>query len=95
MMSQSWYHNPVSYSYGLRDSKERADEFAEEIEVHIDGSEYSTTDKADQATRVLFRTHLKDKALDWYRDLPDGPRSQGTELKKVFLEEFRIIPQRL
>lgn len=54
----------LQFFLGSKDGTEDPVEFVENVEFHIDGSEYSTLAKVTKATRVLFRMHLKGKARE-------------------------------
>ena len=45
-------------------------EFIESLTFAIDGQVYTNEVRKQTATRAIFRTCLKDKALFWYQSLP-------------------------
>lgn len=90
----SHQQNPVLYYHGLENSQEWADEFVKEIEILSNARRYYIAKQASLTTHLLFRIHLKDKALKGYQDL-DGSKSQPewTKLKKFFLDDFNVVPK--
>lgn len=68
----------VPFFFGTKDRFEDPEEFIENIECSVSSDGYATLAKVEQVTRALFRTHLKDKAWDWYIDLPS--KVQSTEV---------------
>ncbi|MCJ1263560.1 hypothetical protein MMC22_003430 [Lobaria immixta] len=55
--------------------------------------EYPTVAKVRLVIRVQFRAHLREKALEWYCDLPADIRSNWHELKTRFVAEYKLIPR--
>lgn len=55
---------------GSKDGKEDPVKFIEDVESQIKSNKYATIAKVDQVIHVQFKTHLNEKALDWYQDLP-------------------------
>ena len=46
------------------------------------------------ATRVVFRTHLRDKALTWYQSLAAEVRGNWEFLEVAFLARFALVAQK-
>lgn len=78
---------------GSKDGREDPVEFVENVESQIKSHEYPTVAEVEQAIRVQFRTHLSEKALDWYRDLAADIRSDWHDLKARFVAEYKLVPR--
>lgn len=67
---------PNFYGRDMSDNGEQKDpaEFIETLLFAIDGQAYTDEARKQTATRVIFRTHLRDKALTWYRSLASEVR---------------------
>ena len=85
--------HPLTIFSGSKDGRENPVEFIEDVESQIKSDEYPIIAKVEQAIRVQFRTHLSEKALDWYRDLTTDIRSNWNELKTKFVTKFKIAPR--
>lgn len=72
--------------HGLKNGREDPTEFIESVEFEVNQGEFKTLNKVQQAARVIFRAHLRDKALEWYQDLPSEVRnSTATSLCQLLL----------
>lgn len=60
-------------------------EFIENFNFAIDGQTYTDESRKLTATRVIFRTHLRDKALLWYHGLSAETRANWQLLQHSFL----------
>ena len=85
--------NSLSYFVGSKDGREDPVKFVEDVKTHVNSDEYPTIAKAEQTLRSHFQTHLKEKALEWYRDLLTDTRSNWSELKAKFVSEYKIVPR--
>ena len=57
----------------------------------IDGQAYTDEARKQTATRVIFRTHLRDKALFWYQNLAAEVRGNWESLQAAFLARFALV----
>lgn len=69
-------------------------EFIETLLFAIDGQAYTDEARKQTATRVIFRTHLRDKALTWYQSLASEVRGNWESLKATFLTRFALVPRK-
>ena len=67
--------NSLSYFVENKDEKENPVKFVKNVETHVNSDEYPTVAKAKQVLRSHFQTHLREKVLEWYCDLPADTRS--------------------
>ncbi len=54
----------------------------------IDGQAYTVEARQQTATRVIFHTRLRDKALLWYQDFTAEVRGNWQSLEAAFLARF-------
>ena len=91
-------HNLVPCFYGRDVSDEGGQqdptEFIETLFFAIDGQNYTDEAKKQMATRVVFRNHLRDKALTWYQSLAAEVRGNWESLEVVFLARFALVAQK-
>lgn len=69
-------------------------EYIENLNFAVDGQAYTDEDRKLTATRVIFRTHLRDKALLWYHSLNFETRASWQLLKTAFLSRFALVVQK-
>ena len=65
--------------------QEDSAEFIENLNFAVDGQIYTNKTGKLTATRVIFRTHLRDKALLWYHGLGAEIRANWQVLEEAFL----------
>ncbi len=65
-------------------------EFIENLNFAVDGQVYTDQNRKLTATRVIFRTHLRDKALLWYHGLNAETRANWQLLETAFLSQFTL-----
>lgn len=65
-------------------------EFIETLVFAIDGQTYTDEARKQTVTRVIFRRHLRDKALLWYNDLSAETRANWQLLESAFLSRFAL-----
>ncbi len=58
-------------------------EYIENLNFAVDGQTYTDEDRKLTATRVIFRTHLRDKALLWYHSLSPRRERVGRNSKPL------------
>ena len=85
-----FYGRDVSDEGGQQDPTE----FIETLLFAIDGQNYTDETRKQTATRVIFRTHLRDKALTWYQSLAAGVRGNWESLEVAFLARFALVAQK-
>ena len=69
-------------------------EFLENLYFAIDGQGYTDESRKLTATRVIFRTHLRDKALAWYHGLDANTRANWSLLEAAFLSRFALVARK-
>ncbi len=69
-------------------------EFIETLLFAIDGQTYTDEARKQTASRVIFRTHLRDKALFWYQDLAVEVRGNWESMEATFLTRFALVPRK-
>ncbi|MCJ1343817.1 hypothetical protein MMC31_002014 [Peltigera leucophlebia] len=85
-----FYGRDVSDYGGQQDPAE----FIETLLFAIDGQTYTDEARKQTATRVIFRTHLRDKALFWYQGLAAEVRGNWKSLEATFLTRFALVPRK-
>ena len=60
----------------------------------IDGQAYTDEARKQTATRVIFRTRLRDKALFWYQNLAAEVRGNWESVEAAFLTRFALVPRK-
>ena len=74
---------------------EDAEEFLENLEFAVAVYPPLTTEILKTTTRkFIFRTHLKERALEWYNLFPKDVRSDWTKLRQSFVEKFVDVDTR-
>lgn len=69
-------------------------EFIENLTFAIDGQTYTDEARKQTATRVIFRTRLRNKALIWYQGLAAEVRDNLESLEAAFLTRFALVPRK-
>lgn len=69
-------------------------EYVENLNFAVDGQTYTDEDRKITATQVIFRTHLRDKALLWYHGLSSETRASWQLLETAFLSRFALAAQK-
>ena len=87
---------PCFYGRDINDEggQEDPSEFIETLFFAIDGQNYTDQARKQTATRVIFRTHLREKALTWYQSLAAGVRGNWESLEVAFLARFALVAQK-
>lgn len=85
--SLPFYGRDVSDEGGQHDPME----FIETLLFAIEGQTYTGEARKQTATRVIFRTHLRDKALIWYQGLAADVRGNWESLEAAFLIRFALV----
>ena len=87
---------PLLYGSDKSDEGRQQDpaEFVENLTFVIDGQVYTNEDRKQIATRVIFRTRLRDKALPWYQSLPAEVRSNWESLEVALLTQYALVPRK-
>ncbi len=84
--------------YGLDASDEGGQqdpaEFIKNLSFAINGQVYTDEVRKQTATRVIFRTRLRDKALLCYQSLPTEVRSNWESLELAFLTRFALVSRK-
>lgn len=60
----------------------------------VDGQAYNDENRKLTATRVIFRTYLRDKALSWYHGLSAETRANWQLLETAFLSRFALVARK-
>lgn len=88
---------PCQLFYGLKDGREDALEFLEDLDFKITEKSYTTADRTDVALRVTFRNSLRSDAYTWYQNQPKDTKATWTSLRTAFLKEYvldiPIVPE--
>ena len=81
---------PCFYGRDINDEggQEDPSEFIETLFFAIDGQNYTDETRKQTATRVIFRIHLRDKALTWFQSLAAEVRGNWESLEVAFLARF-------
>lgn len=69
-------------------------EFIKNLNFAIEGQPYTDENRKVTATRVIFRSHLRDKELFWYYSLSAETRANWQLLKIAFLSRFALVVQK-
>ncbi len=87
---------PLFYGRDASDEGRQQDpaEFIENLTFAIDGQVYTDEVRKQTATRVIFRTRLRDNALLWYQSLPAEVQSNCESLEVAFLTRFALVPRK-
>ena len=85
-----FYGRDVTDEIGQQDPTE----FIETLHFAIDGQTYTDEARKQTATRIIFRSRLRDKALLWYRDLTAEVRGNWQSLEAAFLVRFALVPRK-
>lgn len=88
------FEDPIPHLFG-RDvndegGQEHPAEFIEILNFAIDSQTYTDENRKLTATRVIFRTHLRDNALYWYRGLNAETRASLKLLETAFLSRLGL-----
>lgn len=87
---------PSFPGWDVSDEGAQADptEFIENPNFAIDGETYTDENRKLTATRVIFRTLLRDKALLWYHCLNTETRASWQLLEAAFLSGFVLVARK-
>lgn len=87
---------PLFYGRDANDEGGQQDpaEFIMSLTFAIDGQAYADKTRKQTATRVIFRTRLRDKALIWHQGLAAYVRSNWELLEAAFLARFSLAPRK-
>lgn len=87
---------PYFFDRDVNDEGEQEDlaEYIENLNFAVDGQKYTDESRQLIATRVIFRTHLRDKALFWYHSLSPETRASWQLLETAFLSRFALVVQK-
>lgn len=69
-------------------------ESIDNLNFAIDGQSYTDENRKLTATRVIFLSHLRDKALLWYHSLNAETRANWQLLETAFLSRFALAVQK-
>lgn len=88
------FEDPIPHLFGrdVNDEGGQEDpaEFIEILNFAIDSQTYTDENRKLTATRVIFRTHLRDNALHWYRGLNAKTRASLKLLETAFLSRLGL-----
>lgn len=84
-----FYGRDVSDNGGQHDPAE----FIETLLFVIDG-QYTDEARKQTATRVIFRSRLRDKASLWHQDLTAEVRDNWQSLEAAFCVRFALVPRK-
>ena len=88
----------IPHFFGRNVSDERGQEdpaeFIENLNFAIDGQTYTNENRKLTVTRVIFRTHLRDKALLWYHGFSAKTRANWHLLQTEFLSRFALVARK-
>ena len=87
---------PTFYGRNPNDEGGQQDpaKFIENLTFAIDGQAYTDEARKQTATRVIFRTRLRDKALFWYQNLAAEVRGNWESVEAAFLTRFALVPRK-
>lgn len=74
--------------YGLKDGREDALKFLEDLDFKISEKNYTTAERAEVALRVTFRNNLRNDAYTWYQTQSKDIKATWTLLRTAFLREY-------
>lgn len=78
----------IPYFRGTMTDDEDPQEFLESIKFSVDRDQLTSVDEQNMCSRILFRQHLKDDALRWFRRLDEDVRLDWTQLKSQFITDY-------
>lgn len=87
---------PCFYEWDVSDEGGQQDptEYTETPLFAIDGQAQTDEARKQTATRVIFRKHLRDKALTWNQSLAAEIRGNWESLEAAFLTRFALVPRK-
>lgn len=74
-----------------KEGQEDLTKYIQNLNFAIDSETYTDKDQKFIATRVIFRTHLCNKALLWYHGLSSETRASWQLLKTAFFSQFALV----